>query len=182
MALSQEHGRPPGHWLEGHSLGPHPNLRGTETQKAVLTNRLGGSEAHPYSRTSGLGQLLVLEKRNERVDLPKATEQNTAGSGTPTGPTQMATQAGNKEHPSMAHPTYQLSPAPPPPPPPPAAFADATPSAPAAVRALQLGAPANGLPPSEERCPDSGALSLTRIQCPGKLYSLLQEQDSAHGS
>lgn len=58
----------------------------------------------------------------------------------------------------MAHPTYQL---PPPrhPRPTPAAFADATPSAPTAVRALQLWAPAHGLPPSEKCWPDPGALS-----------------------
>lgn len=41
-----------------------------------------------------------------RVESPKATGQNTAGSGTRTGPTQMAIQGGHK---SMAHPTYQLS-------------------------------------------------------------------------
>lgn len=63
----------------------------------------------------------------------------------------------------MAHPTYQLSPAPTP-----AAFADATPSAPTAVRALQLWAPAHGLPPSEKCGLVSGALSPDKDPMPGK--------------
>lgn len=42
------------------------------------------------------------------MDLPKTTEQNTDRARTPARPTQMAIQGGNKEHPYVTHPTYQL--------------------------------------------------------------------------
>lgn len=149
-----------------------------------------------------------MERDPEIVNLLKATEQNTHGAGTPTGPTRMANQGSNKEQNTLLWLLAQtLSPSL-------SCFCRCRPHllpvpstvftrppqglgrepwclqwtlAPTAVRAPQLWTPGNVLL-SPEKCElehrAPRALSPNNSECdaPGKLYSLLHEQDSAHRS